>query len=264
MPSDFRSFLQLEIVQRCKTNPQYSVRAFAKLLKIDSSTLSQILRGRRAITERLVMRLGDRLSLSPTEIKRFLNNNRPHRDPSDKKAKRAARRDPGYNLSVETYHLIADWYHFAVFELVTVIGFESEPKWIARKLGITVMEAQVAIERLKRLGLIIVAPNGDYKQGSSFITTTGNPFTDLALRRVQAQILSKSMTALEEIPFEQRDHTGTMMAIHSKRLPKAKEMIREFRRSLCEYLQQDTKRDCVYQLGVSLFPLTISNKGAIK
>jgi predicted enzyme related to lactoylglutathione lyase len=41
----FRELLQRELAKRCAENPQFSLRAFAKALRIDHSTLSQILRG---------------------------------------------------------------------------------------------------------------------------------------------------------------------------------------------------------------------------
>jgi plasmid maintenance system antidote protein VapI len=256
IPGSFRAYLQGEIVRRCKANPRYSLRAFAKSLGIDSSSLSQILKGSRAVTPNLVRKLGTRLCLSPEELEQYL----------PLKRKRGARAAPAAetNLTIEVYHLIADWYHYAIFELVTVRGFRRDPRWIARRLGITPAEAHIALERLLRLELVVARADGSLAQGTSFITTVGNPFTDVALRKSQAQILALSAKALEEVPLERRDHSGTCMAIHTRRIPEAKEMIKRFRRELCDHLQQDLDRDAVYQLGVSFYPLTLEEKGKEK
>src|SRR5689334_7684944 len=68
----FRRVLQEELALRCARNPRYSLRAFARYLKLDHSTLSQLLRGRRRFTARTVERIGARLSLTPTVISQFV------------------------------------------------------------------------------------------------------------------------------------------------------------------------------------------------
>ena len=46
----FRERLQRELAQRCARNPRYSLRGFANFLGVDHATLSQLLRGKRAVT----------------------------------------------------------------------------------------------------------------------------------------------------------------------------------------------------------------------
>ncbi len=64
----FRLSLQSELVRRMRVNPKYSLRAFARFLEIDPSSLSQYLRGRRKFTEKQVETLALKLGLSPLEI----------------------------------------------------------------------------------------------------------------------------------------------------------------------------------------------------
>jgi transcriptional regulator with XRE-family HTH domain len=71
-PRRFRQFLQEELASRCVRNPRYSLRAFARYLRLDHSTLSQLLRGRRRFTARTVERIGTRLSLAPAVITQFV------------------------------------------------------------------------------------------------------------------------------------------------------------------------------------------------
>ncbi|MGZ8853044.1 MAG: helix-turn-helix domain-containing protein, partial [Thermoanaerobaculia bacterium] len=49
-------------------NPRYSLRAFARSLQIDHSTLSQIVRGRRRVTTRAIRSLGVRLRMTPMQV----------------------------------------------------------------------------------------------------------------------------------------------------------------------------------------------------
>ena len=58
----FRERLQAELAARCERNPGYSLRAFANSLGIDHATLSQLMRGKRSMTEATVRRLGGRIA----------------------------------------------------------------------------------------------------------------------------------------------------------------------------------------------------------
>jgi transcriptional regulator with XRE-family HTH domain len=60
--------LQRELNARRAANRRYSLRAFARFLRIDHSALSQILRGKRALTPNMIRRLAARLGLGQAEI----------------------------------------------------------------------------------------------------------------------------------------------------------------------------------------------------
>lgn len=250
---DFRLYLQHELVRRCRANSRYSLRAFASSLRINASTLSQILRGKRTLTPAQRSKLGMRLGLSPLEMAKFRDQKEKEPIPRDRSL--ASLRD-AQELTLDVFQVISDWYHYAIFELVTVKGFNPSPRWIARKLGVSVAEVSAACERLMRIGLLVVAKNGKWLQGPPLVTTTGTPFTAVALRKLQAQVLSMAQDAMENIPMEFRDQSSITMAINSERLNEVKTRIKIFRRQLCDDLQKDKKRDSVYQLGISFYPLT--------
>ena len=64
-PAAFRRLLESELARRSSRNRRYSLRAFARYLDVDHSTLSQWLRGRRTITPRTVASLAPRLGCAP-------------------------------------------------------------------------------------------------------------------------------------------------------------------------------------------------------
>src|SRR3954469_19873135 len=66
----FRERLQRELAARCSRNPRYSLRGFANFLGIDHATLSQILRGKPAVTPAPGRKLGARIGLDLSEIER--------------------------------------------------------------------------------------------------------------------------------------------------------------------------------------------------
>ena len=247
---DFRALLQEELQARCQRNPGYSLRSFARNLGVDPSSLSKILNGKRGVTQRTLKNLGPRLGLSPKDINRFITTRRnrkplPTGDFSD--------------IAHETFQAISHWYHFAILELTALDNFKGDAKWIARNLGITPSEVNIAVKRMVRLGLLEISEDNKWIDRSGALTTTGNGFTNAAFRNLQTQIFKMGITAMEEVPMNLRDQSSITMAIDSSFLPKAKSMIRRFRRELLALMQSSDQKDAVFHLNVSLYPLTPLN-----
>ncbi|MCB0417748.1 MAG: TIGR02147 family protein [Bdellovibrionaceae bacterium] len=246
---DFRFYLQDELLRRCRKNPSYSMRSFARVLKLDSSALSKILNGKRGISKRMLKRLGESLGLSPQDMVQF-------RPTHGNRAVENTRQRSFELLSLDTFQFISNWYYYGILSLIDVKGFVPNPKWIATALGVTVSEVKIAVERLERLGLLEILEDGSWLTKRKDLTTVGHEYTAPAFRALQKQVLEKALEALEEVPLEQRDQSSMTMAIDASRLPQAKERIKKFRRDLCNFLQSTGKLDQVYQMSVSLYPVS--------
>jgi transcriptional regulator with XRE-family HTH domain len=120
----FRSFLADELARRVERNRRYSLRAFARDLGVDHSSLSQWLRGRRAFTVEVIERLGARLRLSPRQTRVFTELGE------------------------------AEGPDARIFELARGEGLRADSRWIAARLDIGVDETNVALQRLLRLQLL--------------------------------------------------------------------------------------------------------------
>lgn len=250
--NDFRLVLQQELVDRCRKNASYSLRAFAKSLDIAPSALSDMLNGKRPITPKTTRRLGLSLGFPLPKIQSFIEG-----ESGVKTSK-----EPDFaQITLDTFALMSDWYHYAILELMKVRHFKSDAAWIAKTLGVSKNEINAAVERLTRLGLIEIDAKGKWRDTSdgfstNISTTLGKPLTTASAKKLQTQILTQSIRALNEVPFEARNHTSMTMAIHPKHLPEAVEMIRKFRRKLCQTLETQTPATEVYQLSIALFPIT--------
>lgn len=86
---------------------------------------------------------------------------------------------------------------------------------------------------------------------------TSDDIADLSLRKAHAQNLELARQSLENDDVSERDFTAITMAINPKRLPLAKQMIREFRDLLCASLQVGPKTQ-VHKFCMQLIPLTKS------
>jgi plasmid maintenance system antidote protein VapI len=65
-----RTILQIELTRRKGLNPRYSLRALARSVDVEHSTLSQLLRGRRPLTWKAIRRIATRLRWSGTRALR--------------------------------------------------------------------------------------------------------------------------------------------------------------------------------------------------
>ena len=156
----FRQLLQEELAKRCARNPRYSLRAFARYVSLDHSTVSQLLRGRRRFTPRAIERMGARLSLPPEMITQFVELERV---PAESWTARELRQ-----LSRDAAVSVAEWHHHAILELTRLASFKPDVRWISRVLDVPVDDVNVAITRLARLGLL------DMQSRTSWIDRAGN------------------------------------------------------------------------------------------
>lgn len=242
LPS-FRIWLQAEFTARTRSNPSYSLRAFARFLQMEASSVSQILSGKRNASDRVIRSICNRLSVDPELSHHFLKNVGEYTVLYQQ-------------VAMDAFAVIADWYHYAILELTFTKNFQSSPKWIAKKLNISPAEVRVAIERLERLELIEVK-NGKLRKIETYLTNGPDGFTAPALRELQRQVLRKALTAIDETPQEKKSITSMTMAIDPKKLPEAALRIKKFRRELCSFLE-DGPRTYVYNLGIQLYPVSDS------
>ncbi|MGE3973732.1 MAG: TIGR02147 family protein [Bdellovibrionales bacterium] len=247
----FRRLLQEELVSRCRSNPNYSLRAFARSLNIEPSALSQILSSKRPLTEKMKLRLGSVLGLSVHELNKIPNNEITKGSIV-----------PFQHQTLDAFSVISDWYHYAILELTYLKSFEPNAQWVSRRLGITKTEAKIAVERLMRLDLLQEMPDGTWKDISENgnLSHLTNDMTSSAARKYQCQLLEISKKAVQEVPLLQRNHTSATFAFKSQDMERAKKRITEFRRSFAQEFYNKEESDEVYQIQISFFPLTNTSK----
>ncbi len=247
-------WLRIEYALRRSRNESYSLRAFARFLRVPSGPLSEIMAKKRTLSVPLGKKICDRLGYNPAEQQKFLGLVQKHRRGRVAAPEPDAPEDPAAyrQLELDKFALMSDWYHFALLSLMETKDFSHDEKWIAARLGISTVEARGALECLSRLGMV---QNIQGKWIGTGEWSTPHNVPSLAGRRFEKQGLQKASEALEHVPVEQRDITSITMAIDPAKLPQAKELIRRFRREMAQFLEQGERKE-VYKLNVQLFPLS--------
>ena len=126
---DLRPTLAAELAQRRARNPRYSLRAFARDLGTDHATLSQLMRGRRVLSPRMLRQIGRRLHVGAADIAE----------------------------ACERHH--AD----AILRLARMKILRPDSRWIATRTGLPLDAVNAALTRLLHQRQLRMAAAGRWK-----------------------------------------------------------------------------------------------------
>ena len=248
--------LLAEYAQRRGKRASYSMRSFARQLGIGSSALSEIIRCKRNVSRAQAHRLGSKMGLAPDRLKILVD---AFPETRLRRKKSETPRSISYtSLDLDAYHVTSDWTAFAILSLADTEDFNSDPSWIARRLGITKAAAQSMLERLARLDMLILDEQGRLR-ASGLQYSTSDEVANMAVRRSHEQNLELARTALEKQSLEKRDFTAVTLTVDPARLPEAKRKLREFRDAFCVDMESGARRE-VYKLCLQFFPLSQEEK----
>jgi uncharacterized protein (TIGR02147 family) len=269
------SYLLSELSARIELNPSYSLRSFARNLSLSAATLSGVLSCKRPLTLSSAKKITSNLNWTESKIESFLKSvsefylktQGEKRTESKSIGSGLQTRDKyqSYHLlSEDVFNAISSWYHFAILEILETIYFNQKypsnlekEKFLAKTFGCTRIEIRSAVERLKRLGLIIVK-DSQWVKSKNFIST-GSEIPSAAIRKRHQQILAQALNSLQRDSVLERDFSSITFAIDPKLLPKAKEKIKKFRRSMNKFFESGEKTR-VYEIAIQLFPLQMRLK----
>lgn len=218
-------------------NPNYSLRAFAKSLNMDPSTLSKIMTGKRRLGKGVSGKLVKRLGIDPAAL------------------------TPEYDqLNPEEAETLCDWQDFAILEQISITGFRPTKEKLAEALGLKQSEIELSLAKLVRLNLIEIKKSGLVAEKTSGQTTNITASTSQTKKNLQKQFLEKAISSIDFDPFEERDMTTITIAVDSKKIPEARDRIKNFRREMAEFLGQGSAKDRVYNMTIALYPTSKPNQ----
>ncbi len=260
-PSGHKWFIKMKIISRINSefdrrkaiNPRYSLRAYAKSLNLDVSVLSRILANKSPISPKILTKIAIPLSITPEEFKKIEDEIL-----QSKKSRRAAPNPENsaiQQLQAEEFKIIQDWYNYVILELTNISDFEPSAEWISKKLSISEADAQLALERLVKLNLLIQTDDGLFAASGNFTTGIQDNFTTIAMKMRQKQVLQRAHDAIDLIDFKDRDQSAVTIAMDTTLIPEVKDKIKKFRRSLANFIYKKSKnKNRVYEISISLFP----------
>ncbi len=260
--ASYHNLLEEEFERRKQFNEAYSLRAYARDIGVSAPSLSLILKQKEGLSVKTAEDIARKLKLSEQKKNWFCNSvgslharsfkERNHYSEKIKEYKNEAK--VFTEIHLEYFKVIADWYHFAILELTYIKDFQNDIKWIADVLGITVEEANDALDRMKALELI-VEKKGKLVDAFKFLATP-NDVPSASLKKFNTQLMKKAIEALYTQDVQEREIASNIFSIRKEMLPKYKEKLRDFRRELEHEASQQKDKDAVYCLSMQFYELT--------
>lgn len=256
---DHKKILQDEFDRRRDRNASYSLRSFARDVGLSPGSVSKILSGQQGLSLLAAKKVAKALDLSQIETKLFCvavesqhARSKLGRERAQKELLTEGVRSA--DLSIDYFKTIADWYYPAILELPEVKGFQSNPVWIAERLGISETVAKDAIQRLLKLELLEESKSGKLKKSSGYLKTPSD-IPSRSFRNHHAQLLKKAEEALETQTVTQRDFSAVTFSMNTEDMHWAKTELKKFRAELTHRLSASKDKDRLYQLTLELFAL---------
>ncbi|MCM0605211.1 MAG: TIGR02147 family protein [Xanthomonadaceae bacterium] len=260
--TNYRDRLRSEMMTRTAKNSRYSLRAFARDLKIEPARLSDILNGKKGLSRSAAEQWAQKLGWDDTETEFFcdLVESEHARNPIKRQiAKRRAlaaleKNSNSLTLTLDAFRTISDWYPMAILELLKLNRTVHTSSWIASELGITPIQVTDALERLERLELIERKDSKWIPIPDAVLSPDGVPST--AIKSFHDQTLTKAIQALYTQSVSDRDFYTYVIPARSKDLPEIRSRVRKFITSLVTEFGNVSGADTVLNLSNQVFQLT--------
>ncbi|MBN2037389.1 MAG: TIGR02147 family protein [Chitinispirillaceae bacterium] len=267
---DYRKFLEAYYREQKEKSSYFSFRYFARRTGINSpSFLRHVIDGKRNLTRPAIEKFSAALKLTTKEATYFRNL------VLFNQAKTSAEKQEHYAvlrsmaggvkesvLNADQYDYFAYWYVPVIRELVALRNFGDDYRKLAAMVRPAILpsEAKAAVKLLLRLKLIRKQENGTFCQANSAITADG-AVTSLAVRSFTRNMIERSNHALDTVDRSERHISGLTMGISHATFEVIAAEIDAFKDRLKIMVNQDQDGDRVYQMNISLFPVSEDLKG---
>jgi uncharacterized protein (TIGR02147 family) len=260
----YRKYLTCELADRVAKNPLYSLRAFARDLELAPTSLSQVLSGRKNLSQERAIRIAERLELNPPEVEylSLLVQQDKAKSPKLREmlAEKVASHKPPHdkeNLSLEYFRIISDWYHYAIRSLTDLPDADMTPQKVGERLGISRFEAEAAIQRLLDLNLLEKDPKNSSrlrKTKTHVLATTKVP--NQAFQKYHRQMLNLAAKSLDTQTASEKLVGSEVLAFSKSQLKEAEVLMEEYFTKMIALASKTKKKTDVYHVGVQVFNLT--------
>ncbi len=234
---ELKGLLATTYQKRQSLNTSYSRNAFARDLGISPTALSQFLSGKRTLSPKNIRHIADALNL-PVESLRTTTSNLISQQ--------------ALQLEMDTFSLIAEWYHFGILNLCEVDTVRSAEQ-VASRLGIHVEQAEEALTRLQKLNFLKKVKGRFIRLQKTLDTGTDIP--SQALRRHNREKMELAIAALNTIDISERDISSLTLSFNMNSIAQIKKEIHKFKKRVASLCESETPSE-VYSLNIQFFPLT--------
>jgi uncharacterized protein (TIGR02147 family) len=254
-------FLKSELAGRIAKDKTYSLRTMAKELDLSPAYLSQLINLKKNLGPDRSVKVAELLGLGKQETKYFFLLSQLEQTPDSQRAsveKQLNDLSLDYeeeSLEADSFQAISDWFHIPILEMTYLDDFEFTTPNVAKRLGISEVEAGAGIERLHRLGLVQLAPDGTYKKTEeNFVFRTNR--RNEAFGHFLREIMLVGAESMDHQPVNERIVMSQTFCIDQSQMEEARQISREYIQRMAGLFKTAKTHNQTYQLCVQFFNLT--------
>lgn len=241
--------LQQHLTEKRAKNPRYSLRALANKLRVSPATLSEALRNKRIMTKSTVSKIIALIAPDDQKAAECLEFFYDHYSPT----KETRDKMPQQKISEDELQLFRNWYHMAMVTFFDTRHYDGSLESISNYFGISREQAQEAVDRLVRLG-VVVEKDGRLENTAQFYVTDRTRLVD-SIHFSKNQALRNAIHALNGKAAKAHSDFSMMFSVFDPSLvPAAIEYIDKMKKGFVKRFRGQGQKNAVYQLSIQLFP----------
>lgn len=260
---DYRELLRQFYVQRKLELPLYSYKMMGLKLDLDTSQVFRILNKDLHLPTRCIPFVKEMLGLTGRsgELFEILV--------AAGKTRQKSRKDKLYEMAMllrdvelraldcNELQFLGKWWIPVVRSAIELNGGDANPARLMKQIVPALSKEQIAeaVRVLKELGFLTPLASGRFGMAKLHFSAAGKPKAQ-AIRNYQNQLLALAQNALVEIDPSERNISSLMVSVDDECFKDLQEMSREFRRQVQKRVDEVGKANRVFQIVVSLFPVT--------
>lgn len=264
--TSYSKYLAAELEQRKSANSLYSLRSMSQQLGISPTTLSDVIKGKKKLSEKKGLEISKKLKLNVKEDKYFQtllhyensqDENLKALLESQLKVMNPTLRQKS-DLNDEYFIVLSEWHHVAILELTNLFPRSLNANIVSKQLNITLTEAETALNLLEKMMLLRRHENTYVKTKSQF--TFNSEISNHALRNFHHAMLAKAQVAIVEQTNKEKFIGSETFALAVDDLSEAKEIIENCFQQLLRLSANSSVKTKVYHAGIQLFQLNRPNE----
>lgn len=239
-----------------KNRRGFSVRSRSKDTSGCSPALiSQVLKGQRKLKRDQLMNFAKVFALNSTEfnfiddlLKAEKSDALPHVS-ADSKDQNAAK--------IPKNHILADWIHPYVKDLVELKDFRFDSKWMLQHLGgiANLQKIEKSVHFLLREGFWRKTPEGKVVPEEAAVVTT-NEIPNEKIKAFHRQALKIAAKGLDDFPIHRRKASTVLIAVNGDTKEELKTLINKFQNDLTAFIENHPKhKDELVQVSIHMTPI---------
>ncbi|MDB5104427.1 MAG: hypothetical protein JWP91_2116 [Fibrobacteres bacterium] len=262
--SDYRQFLKDHYERNKAVHPGFSYRFLAEKAGINSAPYFKfVIEGKRNLSKKTILKTCIALKLKDKEAEYFehlvfFNQAKSAEEKSiyfDKLISLQRYRNIP-RIKADQMEYFQEWHHCVIRELAAMTDFGGDYARLGKLLNppIPAAKAEASLKLLLELGFL-KKEKGGYVQVDP-VMTTGPGVQDFQVIRHQIRMMQLAIESFERCRAEERMISSSTMGVSRGTFERVVKKVRDFRAHLAEMVSQDEGPERVYQLTISMIPLS--------